>query len=732
MPALPHWPTPPTTGTHNPYFGEVMTTVLSVIIHETTGYPTYQAADNFSKLYVSPSVTHAGIGPQFYISGNGTVYRLMDVDPPRTTWHATYMNGMSIGIENGDLGDQHELGPVALVSAQDVINESDPKPTLAQATASAPLWQATARRRWRSFSTDPNDTSNPPDPSKPQDLTNIKLHMLLHPGFSTDAEGVLIWFGMPNYDGPQNVSQLSTNFRRMLFTEPNFRSLVLLCRYLAEQVGIPRNFPILPYVTMDQQSLQATGSAAGEVAKFRSFVMADERANLLATAAGTTIDKINNNDASLPSWFQSKIVLNHDAHGNAFTHNTAWTGMFSDRTNGYRGFAGHGLVGDTQPEDSHSMCPGPFFDWHRFSREVWDWWWYPFDFSVTSTGGTAVPSQTMRAYRKARGDTRLREYYYDADGQPSDYTNARLPVSESIDGANVFTLPAQSPVYALANGVVVAARIPNSFTAGTSRGFLLVRHEVFCQAVNDSIDYGVDPTYVYSLIQFVESPQWVPDNISDSNPDWYNRFLMRLKETELAVKFNKDKAATDTPLRAAWGRALAGGGGQRRTLGEWITGDATAYRAIADLLANGQTATFPIELRPGATPVRVALGDFVGYPGTVDGTLSGTGTGVLVDIFTASQLTQQFSVLPSTVSLPTGHYMQLPVPSYDWWETVCTLLALEQDSAKELPLNGLVWHYDTVDFLAWVNRVTWGSEWKKYGPIDPVHTGPPARPKSRK
>jgi hypothetical protein len=736
MATLPSWPAAP-TGQHRPFFGEAMTQVQSVIIHETTGYPTYQSANNFGNLYANPHVPHAGIGPQFYVSGNGTVYRLIDVAPSaRVTWHSTYMNGLSIGIENGDLGDNHELGPVAMVTAQDVINETrdaqgHATQTVAQATPVAQAWQATARRRWRTFSSAEGDTSVPPDPSVPEDLAGIKLHMALHPGFSTDAEGVLIWFGMPTtYTGPQNTAQVIADFRRMLFTEANMRSLVLLCRYLAEQTGIPRNFPVLPYVTMDQQSTLGAGSAAAQVAVLRRFIMCDERANELATAAGTSFEKIDNNDISLPAWFQSKIVTNQNTSGDHFTHNTAWTGMFSDPANGYRGFAGHGFVGDTLPEDSHSMCPGPFFDWHRFSREVWDWWWYPFDFDAPAPATTLAPSQTMRGYRQARGDTPLREYYYDANGQPADYAAARLPVAESLSGANVFAAPASIPLYALANGVVVAARIPTPLTTGTPPGFLLVRHEVFCLAVNDSIDYDLNPAYVYSLTQFVESPGLVSENVADSNPDWYNRFAKRLKETELAVTFNKAQSASDPPLRSAWARPLAGGGGQRRTLGEWITNDATAYRQAQNLLAQGLTATFPIELPPGATPVRVALGDFLGYPGVVNGSLSGSQTGVLIDIFTADPLPQLFSLL-APPALPTGELVKSPGALPDWWQSVVGLLTLEQDSAKELPGSGLVWHYNMVDFLAWINRVTWSSEWKKYGPIDPVHTSAPLRPKSR-
>ena len=68
-----------------------------------------------------------------------------------------------------------------------------------------------------------------------------------------------------------------------------------------------------------------------------------------------------------------------------------------------------------------------------------------------------------------------------------------------------------------------------------------------------------------------------------------------------------------------------------------------------------------------------------------------------------------------------------------WWPTLCGYLTLEQDAAKALPFDGMVWHYDVVDFLAWINGVTWRSEWQKYGLVDAIDAGGvPARPKSRK
>jgi hypothetical protein len=73
------------------------------------------------------------------------------------------------------------------------------------------------------------------------------------------------------------------------------------------------------------------------------------------------------------------------------------------------------------------------FDWYRFAREMWDWWWYPFDTDAVAA------STTMRPYFQARHDTPLLEYYYDATGTAADY-NARHEPAGGI-GANRRKIP---------------------------------------------------------------------------------------------------------------------------------------------------------------------------------------------------------------------------------------------------------------------------------------------------
>ena len=50
----------------------------------------------------------------------------------------------------------------------------------------------------------------------------------------------------------------------------------------------------------------------------------------------------------------------------------------------------------------------------------------------------------------------------------------------------------------------------------------------------------------------------------------------------------------------------------------------------------------------------------------------------------------------------------------------------------DLPANGMAWHYRLTDFLAWINGITWASEWEKYGvTVNNAPAPAPARPITR-
>src|SRR6185436_5806634 len=198
--------------------------------------------------------------------------------------------------------------------------------------------------------------------------------------------------------------------------------------------------------------------------------------------------------------------------------------------------------------------------------------------------------------------------------------------------------------------------------------FLLVRHEVFHertpdpvnevtpQPPTDQIDYDTPPTYVWSLISFLSSPAANPEALSQNNPDWLNRFAIRLKECELAILFHNANPALPE-LTRAWGHRPPSepGAGTRPTTGTEIERDAEMYRTIANDLFFGQVARFPLESDANHTPVRVLLGDFLGLPSL----MPGGSTGIQVEIFSRERLD-----VPGAVQRPVS------AAAETWWRGV--------------------------------------------------------------
>src|SRR5262249_6283260 len=140
--------------------------------------------------------------------------------------------------------------------------------------------------------------------------------------------------------------------------------------------------------------------------------LADERQEMMARKFGMTVADIQNQTAV---WTSANNA-------------TLWFRFFGVNPGppaaelpSYRGVIAHAFLG------IHA-CPGPLFDWHRFAREVWDWWWYPCDLNLATlppspgSPGPSLPPPPRRGYMNARGDTALREYYYDAAEPGTDFT----------------------------------------------------------------------------------------------------------------------------------------------------------------------------------------------------------------------------------------------------------------------------------------------------------------------
>ena len=656
-------------------FGTVMNNIQSITLHGTSGWPSYASADNFRRVFDCtgdyrwrvpnpPAAPHwyskRGIGPQYFVEPNGTIYTLIGPEnlegDARFTWHSNHMSRISLGIENADGGDEHAINP-----------DADSR---------------FSRLRRGAAATDP-------------DLSGMRLFGLRHPGHSPDLN--LVWFVMfPDYDGPGDIDDAThqlrgaryLGWRNTMFTERNYRSLARLCRFLLERNALPRNFPLQPYAS----SLHDTGNAA----LFREMLMADPLFEQIAAQLG---------------------LHPTDVRNNTFTYTSAlWSRFFGINgkrpvTPCFRGIISHLING-------HHPCPGPLFDWHRFAREVWDWWWYPFDFDLSAQVSPPPLATTQRAYRRARGTTPLVEYYFDVqDGTQggAEYDNRKIPLVPFEQ----FMLAQNTPLYAMANGIAVAARLPPDDSPDA--GFLLTRHEIFHSGQVEHIDYDIAPSPVWSLITFLSCDGFTPTQRTPSNPDWLNRFVIRLKECELAVQFN-----AGTPLPAhfadAWNHQPAGAA-TRLSTGDSITRDEPVYRVLGNRLVAGLHVHFPRENAAGAaTPVNVLLGDYLGTPGRMDGAAGGA-RGVQIEIFSLEQL-----------PVPGAEHGTVSALGEQWWRETTSPARSEADPAAQLPPNGLVWRYSMTAFLRWLNDVTWASEWPKYQAVDAATNQPvprPPRPNSR-
>lgn len=72
-----------------------------------------------------------------------------------------------------------------------------------------------------------------------------------------------------------------------------------------------------------------------------------------------------------------------------------------------------------------------------------------------------------------------------------------------------------------------------------------------------------------------------------------------------------------------------------------------------------------------------------------------------------------------------------------WWSDVQVrqFWDLRTPPASKLPVDGLVYHYEPIDFMQWLNDLTWSSEWPKYrvtggNPAVPIPR--PVTPRSRR
>jgi hypothetical protein len=751
-------------------FGNDIPDVRTVVVHFTAGWPSHNKWDEFRDRYTNAAASSRGVGPHFFLPYDGTVFRLLT--ETRICFHGNHVNGWAIGVETGNL-----------------TNVAHP------AAGAAGHWPGT----WTQLGPDA------------EDVPGAKFYV------RTVNNEILVALWTTSAAGAQTDTH-AAGAVMMLPSEAQYRSWALLARWLAERWRIPRDFPLRPHLMRpDTVNSWRAYRALVDADAIRDFHIRTQ----LQPAPINCPDAVYTSDdpaTGLPHVYHAHVHTvtwtTTDAAGVVHTHqkdiNDVWTRLF----NSYRGFHGHGYSGSNSKDDHN--CPGAWFDWHRFAREVWDFWWYPFDLTQAAAGGAIASGQPRRVY--GYGDGVLYEHYFDENaslyGQvtptgwfpvgdetvpPHFLPGQGGPVGQLIrmydrywgfwHGGMHFQLDAGSPIYATAAGQLVAARLHTAdavddpynrhdpASQNPSTLFVLLRHEVFFRrgAGGARIDYTQEPARVYSLAMHLGVPAGLSfDSVVATNPTWLNRAITMKKEYDLGTAFHTahpNPAAQWTPHTTRWARQQA-----------------VIDQALADLAA-GRVARFP----EGDDAIRVALGDFLGIAGHMDrnrfgvhlevfsgdaiddpwfeqvdqsasasrpyhdeqnledvsGFLRGHITGLRRPYDAAERYrampTQQKATLFQGIALRSKSewaLVQSDFPAGDWasaqalmwWADVVPGMNGATDAASQLPANAVVWHYHPLGFMAWLNGVTWRSEWPKYHIVDAAGTQvpAPARPPRRR
>ncbi len=762
-------------GVSLPHFRDGMDEVFTLMVHETDGWPSRNKVQGWVNGY-----THSpgnGVGPQTAIASDGTVTQIMEY--PRVTWHAEFLNARSLGTETGHGGDaRDEAGNLAT---------NDPPPDIAPDTSA----NGAVRHGWRALS------------NQDEDIPGAKLFCMDH-HFDAPNEVLICWWssslyttrthadfliparkppGLPqNY--PVHINPVPPHPSLMVFSEAQYRSWSLLARFLCEAFLTPRNLALFPWITRSDNS---RSPAAGGSPKFRQFVLADPNFTTIRDDLTANVAGFNQNifdDANLAAFRQAFDQANVNAntitepifnlHNNNKALNKAWLYLFKS----FRGVVGHGFAGAAVLDDHD--CPGPMFDWYRFARELYDWWWYPFDFD-TNFASTAVPKRailTPRSENRAALDpgdeTTLIEHFWENtphDGRPDPY-QARVTrppggLLGQTASPDTFRLEANSPVYAMANGELVAARVLQP-GAGVNMSFVLIRHEVFHKVDQSGtqqllfqlgqgpapanpaslgrIDYVAEPSAAYSLYMHLGGGDQVNfDEPTAANPTWLNRVLVRKKECDLAIGAGGALNAALQAMPAAHFTVPPPPAAGRPDPLTLLRLDRDRLTTFMDHLRAGEVAPAPARGlfdNFGPTPIKVLLSDFLGVAGVTRVTNGAPALGVLVEVFSPILLDAVFfNDVPNKTGWDPGAVIQ-PAIRYAsewgrvltpqeraavtatgadpalmrWWNDAIANLAFQVGLTidQKLPIDATVYHYAPLDFVRWLNNVTWVSEWSKY------------------
>ncbi len=293
-----------------------------------------------------------------------------------------------------------------------------------------------------------------------------------------------------------------------VFPDEQLDSLVASLRRLCVQFGLPRNFLPNAWASFRSLNVRWIESSGGRYGRW--FVERFGRKRLLE------LEK------------KKRVVLD----GKPQRGRDAVVRLFLKL---FEGILGHQTV------HPRLRDPGPMLDWSRVQRGVRNDWWFPFDLG-----------NEERDYRGA-----LSFWDYGA----ASMTDAYLQLVEGAGGGTfpvgsnglwhggihaVFARP--TPVYAMANGRVVACRYGEAAEPDANRGspfFVLLEHELHLEAdAQGRLDASKPGTKVYSLYMHLvpagfsfEKPARRRGGKPPANPGWLDALLERRDELreEIAI-----------------------------------------------------------------------------------------------------------------------------------------------------------------------------------------------------
>lgn len=708
-------------------FGELISDLRCLVVHTNVGWWRRGVPeDAISKMKSATSHEHVTTY-HFQITGDGTIYISMDLAQPRRVFHASHVNGHSLGIT--------------------VLNRYSDDP---RNPNSGLKWSLSTTKQLKPATTEPND------------LPGFKLYLTSD---TRNSEVISSWWNTSNYNtnnylGRNEVNDDNrTEDRKFyaLYNEIQYRRLALTAKYILENFSLPRNVLFLPHTKQ--------AGINNQWDSLRRILLADENGIAIMRALfNLSKDKVRPEGiTTLPTdqdlhqmYLDNRKGLSASySAGNTVPAKTKYHIKSQSIFKIFRGLHSHEF------SQTNRNDPGPLFDWHRFAREVSDYWWYPFDLpgTVTRIANDTInmAGREFRSYRRFNENTPLLDYYWDENENEKNnktYENSQVEgIKNGVASPNAspqtFSLNANTPIYAMANGELIAARLPLQ-SEEISSGFVLIKHEVFHDTAHpigtnpplssDTINYDKRPKVVYSLYMHLNPSGNIDfDRPSDNNPDWLNRTLMRYKECELGINFrNANNDTTDFSTNRWTNRPP-----QLKQLIQplsthetWLTEGPALYTFINNL-KSGKTA-LTNNIFPFDQPINIVLGDYLGDSGSIGNLRSG----VRVEIFSQSHIT--FDVKPVNRStdgwLPINekNISQWYVSEWqekDWWRAIIWYLSLRNDlETNEKISNRAIYHYHPFEFINWINEVTWKHEWPKYKVKD-VNDNlitRPARPKTRR